>query len=213
MYTNRFTLIEMLVVIAIIAILASLLMPTLMRSLEIARTTSCASNMKQCNVAMMLYVDDYYGMLPPAATTISGTFVDWFPQVAVTWYSGTGQSQTSAAFGDIVRCTNKRNIYGFNASGTNSIYGLFPWNKSFTLTSVTNASKVIMFADRSYVRGERWFRNDVRYLALAHMSGLNLLKLAGSVEYRSFPWLEPFCEVKDIPSADMFSAEDFKRRK
>lgn len=212
MRSNRFTLIEMLVVIAIIAILASFLMPSLMRSLEMAKTTSCASNMKQCNVAMMLYVEDNYGMLPPAATTISGSFNDWFPQVAVTRYSGTGQSQTSAAVGNIAYCTNKRNIYGFNASSGND-FGLFPWNKSFALTSVTNASKVIMFADRSYVRGERWFRNDIRYLALAHMSGLNLLKFAGSVEYRSFPWLEPFCEVKDIPNADMFSAEDFKRRK
>jgi prepilin-type N-terminal cleavage/methylation domain-containing protein/prepilin-type processing-associated H-X9-DG protein len=63
-----FTLIELLVVIAIIAILASILFPVFSRAREKARTASCASNMKQIALAMLMYTDDYDEQLPQATT-------------------------------------------------------------------------------------------------------------------------------------------------
>ena len=59
-----FTLIELLVVIAIIAILASILFPVFSRAREKARQASCASNLKQITMAMMMYTDDYDEILP-----------------------------------------------------------------------------------------------------------------------------------------------------
>lgn len=56
---NGFTLIELLVVIAIIAILAAILFPVFARARENARRTSCLSNMKQINLGMMQYTQDY----------------------------------------------------------------------------------------------------------------------------------------------------------
>src|ERR1051325_8449558 len=48
-----------LVVIAIIAILVSLLFPALGRAKERGRTTKCISNVRQIMLAMKLYIDDY----------------------------------------------------------------------------------------------------------------------------------------------------------
>jgi prepilin-type N-terminal cleavage/methylation domain-containing protein/prepilin-type processing-associated H-X9-DG protein len=60
-----FTLIELLVVIAVIAILACILLPVFAKARERARTTSCASNMRQIGQAMTLYTQDYDGYHPP----------------------------------------------------------------------------------------------------------------------------------------------------
>jgi len=59
-----FTLIEVLVVIAIIAILASLLLPALSQAQEMGRRATCASQIRQFGLAATLYDGDY-GYMPP----------------------------------------------------------------------------------------------------------------------------------------------------
>ena len=59
-----FTLIELLIVIAIIAILAGLLMPALNQAREKARFISCAAKLKTLGTAMNMYCDDYKSYMP-----------------------------------------------------------------------------------------------------------------------------------------------------
>ncbi|HEX8913801.1 MAG TPA: type II secretion system protein [Humisphaera sp.] len=59
-----FTLVELLVVIGIIALLMSILLPTLGRVREQAAAVSCASNMRQWGVAFHVYADANQGRLP-----------------------------------------------------------------------------------------------------------------------------------------------------
>ncbi len=62
-----FTLLELLIVIAIIALLAALLLPALSRARSQARAVECASNLRQLFLAVTMYAAEHDGRNVPAA--------------------------------------------------------------------------------------------------------------------------------------------------
>lgn len=64
-FHRAFTLVELLVVIAVIAILIALLLPALGQAKRQGKAASCLSNLKQLQLAYLLYVGDHNDLLPP----------------------------------------------------------------------------------------------------------------------------------------------------
>lgn len=65
---NRFTILELLIVISIIAILAALMLPVLNSAREKGLSASCLSRLKQCGLEMEFYANsfgDYIPVVPP----------------------------------------------------------------------------------------------------------------------------------------------------
>ena len=61
---RAFTLVEMLVVIAIIAVLAGLLLPVIGKAKEQGRSTACLSNLRQIGLALQLYTQENESKMP-----------------------------------------------------------------------------------------------------------------------------------------------------
>lgn len=75
MNARAFTLIELLMVIAVISIIAALLFPVFGRVREKGRQTACESNERQLGIAIMAYAQDHDETLPPR--TPAGQHYSW----------------------------------------------------------------------------------------------------------------------------------------
>jgi prepilin-type N-terminal cleavage/methylation domain-containing protein len=184
MKRSGFTLIELLVVIAIIAILAAILFPVFAQAKLAAKKTQSLSNIKQTQLAMLMYTNDYddvyayacpqswwypseggwaYSIYPYEKnlqilrdpTDPNNTTSPWVP----TWEfppSNPGVVISYVSNGYLYQ-DKSYNTYMYGVSGVAQT-----WLKNTTTntTSVTNPASTITFAV-SYGRSDLWGMNDV----------------------------------------------------
>lgn len=74
-----FTLIELMIVIAIIAILAAILVPNFIRARAQGLLTSCKSNLKNIATALEMYSTDSAGRYPSALATLAPNYLKQVP--------------------------------------------------------------------------------------------------------------------------------------
>jgi prepilin-type processing-associated H-X9-DG protein/prepilin-type N-terminal cleavage/methylation domain-containing protein len=117
---RTFTLVELLVVIAILSILSSLLMPLLSRAMNVAKSTACMNNLKQCGLALRLYADDFALWLPTAIDYNYASTVEWGEMLA--------EKYDYLADGNVCVCPSAKPFKLHSASPFAFTYGLPAYN-------------------------------------------------------------------------------------
>lgn len=104
-YPRAFTLIELLVVISIVALLLSILLPSLNGARENARNVVCKSNLRQVGMAFMVYAQNNKNYLP-----LFCVYGDWSrdnPRRNRMWFDAISTIEISPATG-LFRCPSDR---------------------------------------------------------------------------------------------------------
>lgn len=142
MPNKKFSLIELLVVVAIIGILLSILLPSLQKSRKIAYRAVCASNLHQLGIGASLWSKDQDGKLPTWYRSGSNFTTYWLRNDGQ--YRGLGLLfeenliDSAEVFYCPAHATFEDDILAFN--GTGNTWGGNKVRSSFTARSLTNTT-------------------------------------------------------------------------
>ncbi|MDD2710872.1 MAG: DUF1559 domain-containing protein [Verrucomicrobiae bacterium] len=169
---SAFTLVELLVTIAIVGLLMSMLAPALKNAKEKARQIACMNNLRQIGTAALNYAGDYNGWLPHANSShlpSSNSNQTWKYLIAP--YVNISSPTNSLLERGVFHCPSQNNAScGNSAFGDNGFYGGYGWNFTYlgykdavsggvepwvNCSQIGNPSQVIMAGDTS-----DWYLNN-----------------------------------------------------
>ncbi|MDR1280214.1 MAG: prepilin-type N-terminal cleavage/methylation domain-containing protein [Opitutaceae bacterium] len=160
--SRAFTLIELLAVIVIIGILASIIIPVAARVRSIARTVRCVTNMRQYLTALPMFAADHRGLVPECYQNGSAT-AEARTQLAPYFSPPPGLAEGSNELfrwaAKVANCTTTTQaadperswVFGFNSwTGQKANYG-----PALPLASFTEPSRLIYIIDTTGSRAIR----------------------------------------------------------
>jgi len=173
---TAFSLIELLVVLAVIAVLGGLLLPAFSKAKEAGRATACLSNLRQIGIALQLYTQDNNNRLPimrDKSTNAPPT--NALPSVEVVLSNHLGSVK-------VLKCpSDRRRIYEQTGSS-------YSWNsllngqdaEHLTVLAIDfDPHQIPVFFDKAAFHSARGEKKGVNYLyADGHIK--NLLAIEGT---------------------------------
>lgn len=139
---TKFTLMELLIVIAIITVLASMLLPALGRAKQMSQRIGCLSNLKQITVGAFGYIDSYNGWTIPASlgSTLWYSFLYQDMPVKKAFYcpseSKAGFTSTTISYGI------NHDTFGYSATHSTAIT-----QKETSISKFNNNTRLVYFGD------------------------------------------------------------------
>ena len=138
-----FTLVELLVVIAVITILASLVLTAAFRAMDLGKQTQCRSNLSQIGKGFWLYVQRNAQWMPaigyPPEYSSSGHYTWWYDAMI-----------DQIGHPKIIMCPSKPQTklgYGYNVRFADPTGNKHCWNQTLPLNTIRKPSVTIGFSD------------------------------------------------------------------
>lgn len=208
---KKFTLVELLIVVAVIGILVSLLLPALKSARDKAKEIGCANNLKQQSVGLLNYANDFNGWLPPTRVdTASCHYYFWGNYINDNYLKSPGiflcashpspseMSFWSGGEWEVGERTKAGNTYGYNLRPSDN-YTPVDWDVSVSLPyrlpsfKKPSESMIVSEARQDVQSSENWYVYNFAgtsnwSVAFNHRQGANALFIDGHVKHIKYTW-------------------------